>query len=478
LIFFPDTNNKTIMKRQTQSLSLDIIPFDDRSQQHPQHSQLPDWIPKHEFLMLIVAPAGSGKTTLLLNLLLRIYTNYWHRIYIFSPTIHNDAKWDHVRQAKNILMKPQKDGSYLKDANESTATEGDTNETTEQSEDKWLPEWAKKDKSKIPVNERRVDALDKHNGRKGAPSKMNRFSKKRGPALAPLRVMEREKQTQPPSQGKQLSEEEAKELLIQKMKRQHFYIQQMQPRMSTLQEDMLRDYKEYMLRIPPTMQKPTTTDKWNMTEDEIRKTVSRSSKQTTDKKNNNSSKERKILEQDMKDEYSEATLDKMMKQQQKRSDELFNQSGDRSNYIQELPKKMERLCWVFDDMVGSGLFSNKRDNAFKRLTVRRRHLYSSIIGVTQAYREIPKTTRTNSNCLILFHIDNEEELATIYQEFPMGMKWHEWIKVVTYVTTRTPFSFITFNLQTSDPNRRIIMDLSEPLDTTMLQHIIHSTNFQ
>ena len=470
------------MKRQNKSPSLEIVPFDDRSQQHPQHSQLPDWIPKHEFLMLIIAPAGSGKTTLLLNLLLRIYTNYWHRIYIFSPTIHNDAKWDHVRQAKHILMKPQKEGSYLKDANNKqeneTNTEDNENGTGEEDNEKWLPDWAKKDKSKIPLHQRRPDALEKSNGRKDTVSKMNRFSKKRGPALAPLRVMERERHSpQDVPHKRQLSEEEAKEMLIQKMKRQHTYLQQMQPRMTTLQEEMLRDYKEHILRIPPTLQKPTTTDKWGMDEGDIRKSVSQSSTRTSTNKNKTGN-ERKILEQDMKDEYSEATLDKMMRQQQKRSDDLFKQSGDRSNYIQELPKKMERLCWVFDDMVVSGLFSNKRDNAFKRLTVRRRHLYSSIIGVTQAYREIPKTTRTNSNCLILFHIDNEEELATIYQEFPMGLKWHEWIKVVTYVTTRTPFSFITFNLQSSDPNRRIIMDLSQPLDTNMIQHIIHSTNIQ
>lgn len=442
---------------------LDIIPFDDRAQQHPQHSTLPDWLPKHEFLMLIIAPAGSGKTTLLLNLILRVYINYWHRIFIFSPTIHNDAKWDHVRQAKNILMKPLKEGSYLKDSKNEKKTKDDDDTTNEEE----LPEWTQKEKSKHNLNERHVDPLANppKKGKKGT-SHMSHLSKRRGPALAPLRIKDREKPQR--HQPAEIGDEEIKELLIAKLQRQKNYLKQMQPKLNTLQEQLLRDYKQEILHIPPMAQRPTTTLRLESDETSIRRDLSKN------KPKNTKTLPRQILEQDMKDEYSEETLENMMQQQQKRSDELFKTSGDRSKYIQQLPMKMERLLWVFDDMVGSGLFNNKRNNAFKRLTVRRRHLYSSVIGVTQAYREIPKTTRTNANCLILFHIDNEEELATIYQEFPMGLKWPQWMKVVDYVTTRTPYSFITFNLQSSDPQRRIIMDLTQPLDNNMIQHILNT----
>ena len=445
-------------------LALNIIPFDDRSQQHPQHSSLPDWLPKHEFLMLIIAPAGSGKTTLLLNLILRIYTNYWHRIFIFSPTIHNDAKWDHVRQAKNILMKPLKDGTYLKDSqNKETQETSSTNKDDDQ-----LPEWAHKDKSKHKLHERCADPL----GKTTKQGKMCHLSKKRGPALAPLRV-KHSSTSSTTSTTKEVSDEEIRDMIATKLQRQRNYLSQMQPKLSTLQEQLLRDYKKDILHIPHDNQRPTTSMRLESNPSNIPVPTSTTTSSTSTTKQK--VKKRQLLEQDMKDEYSEETLEKMMQQQQKQSDELFKATAqDRSNYIQQLPMKMERLLWVFDDMVGSGLFNNKRNNAFKRLTVRRRHLYSSVMGVTQAYREIPKTTRTNANCLILFHIDNEEELATIYQEFPMGLKWSQWSKVVEYVTTRTPFSFITFNLQSSDPQRRIIMDLTQPLDTTMIQEILES----
>lgn len=58
---------------------------------HPPapHECLPD----HEFTMGLIAPKGSGKTTLLCNLL-RFYKKYFHSIYIFSPTVKNDDKWE------------------------------------------------------------------------------------------------------------------------------------------------------------------------------------------------------------------------------------------------------------------------------------------------------------------------------------------------------------------------------------------------
>jgi sulfatase maturation enzyme AslB (radical SAM superfamily) len=69
---------------------------------------------------------------------------------------------------------------------------------------------------------------------------------------------------------------------------------------------------------------------------------------------------------------------------------------------------------------------------------------------------------TNANAIILFHIDNEEELNTIYEEFPMGLKWHQWMAVVEWATSE-PYSFIMFNTQQSDPNQRIVKQFIQPL---------------
>lgn len=49
-------------------------------------------LPQPSFMTLIVAPKGSGKTTFAINML-SYYEKCFHRIYIFSRTIHLDPKW-------------------------------------------------------------------------------------------------------------------------------------------------------------------------------------------------------------------------------------------------------------------------------------------------------------------------------------------------------------------------------------------------
>ncbi len=50
-------------------------------------------LPKHEFTMGIIAPKGAGKTTLIANLLY-YYRGYFNNIFVFSPTVLSDEKWD------------------------------------------------------------------------------------------------------------------------------------------------------------------------------------------------------------------------------------------------------------------------------------------------------------------------------------------------------------------------------------------------
>jgi hypothetical protein len=61
--------------------------------------------PKHEFSMLLVAPKGSGKTNLICNLILNHYKGYFHQIWVCSPTVESDEKWDIVKKTKHILIK-------------------------------------------------------------------------------------------------------------------------------------------------------------------------------------------------------------------------------------------------------------------------------------------------------------------------------------------------------------------------------------
>ena len=50
-----------------------------------------------------------------------------------------------------------------------------------------------------------------------------------------------------------------------------------------------------------------------------------------------------------------------------------------------------RLLIIFDDLVGSSLFSNARQSRFKMLNTNHRHLSASLWMISQAFTEIPKT---------------------------------------------------------------------------------------
>jgi hypothetical protein len=119
-----------------------------------------------------------------------------------------------------------------------------------------------------------------------------------------------------------------------------------------------------------------------------------------------------------------------------------------------------RVLFVFDDLVGSNLFSNARQNLFKLFNVRHRHFSASILMVTQGYKEIPKTIRTGYSCLILFEIPNEAELKAIYEEFPMGMKYDDWIKVYNYCVDGD-FNFLFYNLKVKEKRLRIMKNFDE-----------------
>lgn len=93
-----------------------------------------------------------------------------------------------------------------------------------------------------------------------------------------------------------------------------------------------------------------------------------------------------------------------------------------------------RMLIVFDDLVGSTLFSNSRHNAFKKLNATHRHFSASLLMVTQAYKEIPKLVRTNFSALIIFEIVNEKEIEVIYEENPMKLKRDVWDQVYSFAT--------------------------------------------
>lgn len=105
-----------------------------------------------------------------------------------------------------------------------------------------------------------------------------------------------------------------------------------------------------------------------------------------------------------------------------------------------------RLLIIFDDLVGSSLFSGSRDNPFKTLNTNHRHYSASILMVSQAYKEIPKTVRTQFSCLVVFEIPNDREVQVVYEENPMNLKQDQWEEMYRHAT-EGDHNFLFINYQ-------------------------------
>jgi hypothetical protein len=119
----------------------------------------------------------------------------------------------------------------------------------------------------------------------------------------------------------------------------------------------------------------------------------------------------------------------------------------------------DRTLLIFDDLVGSNLFSNARKNPFKMLSANRRHHSFSMICVSQAYKEIPRAVRVMFSSLIIMNIYSESELEAIYIDFPMAMKKDEWVEAFEYCT-EDEFGFMFYDLNKSR-DRRLMKDFTQ-----------------
>lgn len=84
----------------------------------------------------------------------------------------------------------------------------------------------------------------------------------------------------------------------------------------------------------------------------------------------------KIPEECFYSEYDEETLQEIMDEQMNVVKML--KKHDQSKHM------ANRLLIIFDDLVGSSLFSGRKDNPFKKLNTNHRHYSASILMVSQA----------------------------------------------------------------------------------------------
>lgn len=137
-------------------------------------------------------------------------------------------------------------------------------------------------------------------------------------------------------------------------------------------------------------------------------------------------------------DYDEQSLQQIMDQQMEQIESIEALGGTKH--------LANRILFIFDDLVGSSLFSGTRRNPFKMLNTNHRHHSASILMVSQGYKEIPKTVRVNWTALITFEIANEAELKVVYEENTLGMKRDVWDQVYRYCV-QGDYDFMYLNVK-------------------------------
>lgn len=128
-------------------------------------------------------------------------------------------------------------------------------------------------------------------------------------------------------------------------------------------------------------------------------------------------------------------------------DELLRGILDaQDQHIQEVGKAdADRLLFIFDDMIQSDAFKNRR-NAMDKLYFNIRHYNASLIVSAQRYRGVPLNFRVNVSGLALFNIPNQKEIGTIIEENSGTVNKEDFKHIYDYCM-RKPFNFMYINFQ-------------------------------
>lgn len=136
--------------------------------------------------------------------------------------------------------------------------------------------------------------------------------------------------------------------------------------------------------------------------------------------------------------YDEATLQHIISYQELQIEYL--QAKKRSK------KDSDRVLLVFDDALGLDNSLFKRNSLFSKLNTMNRHLNISIIVVSQAYKQIPRTIRVNMSNYVVFEIANQQEIKLFYEENNNSLTFQDWYDKYRQATNE-PYSFLYINYQ-------------------------------
>ncbi len=419
------------------TINVAITAIDDQSPKHPSHVILPDYMPRHEFSMLVIAPKGQGKTTLLLNLIGKIYKGYFHKIYIFSPSIHSDSKWQWLKHQKQVLCRPSKIHDQLHTKQFGSSSKNDETKAGNQS------------------GEGNQDGQDMDHDIEELKATAIRMKEEAGNIQTMIISQHRINAIQNPKRRQEY--EQAKQEIEAYRERQR----------------NIQRYASVICAPPPSVIAQTMQHCYDQVD------LSKSSQQThaQEEKDDNDNEDNKTDELDKLppshqfkttkgiipddcffDDYDKETLHKVMKEQEERTNFLEKMKRTRvDNY---------RLAFLFDDLVGSELFTQSKSrnkNPFLQLNVRHRHFSASLFLVAQAYKEITRTCRVGASFLVLFKIPNDIELKLIYEENSAGLSYDQWLACYRYATNQ-PHHFLFINNQMADNSPyRMMKNFEEPI---------------
>ncbi len=120
------------------------------------------------------------------------------------------------------------------------------------------------------------------------------------------------------------------------------------------------------------------------------------------------------------------------------------------------PKDRKEILLVLDDILGSKFI---KSNDLKMFVANSRHLKTSIIISSQAYKSIEKTVRLNTTYLVLFPTGNIAELKMIYEENNTSNTQEEFIEKAKNVFNETGRHFICINAL-NNFKMRLIKDMN------------------
>jgi energy-coupling factor transporter ATP-binding protein EcfA2 len=125
-------------------------------------------------------------------------------------------------------------------------------------------------------------------------------------------------------------------------------------------------------------------------------------------------------------------------------EEILN--GQRDEIESEGRDDAPRILFVFSDLAGSKLFSQKK-GVMKRLAYNHRHYHVSLIIDSQGLREISPSFRSNLDGAMLFEGSNKKELAKFVDEYMGKYSPTEAEQILDYVFKDSKYNFLYANFQ-------------------------------